>query len=173
MDGFPAGITAALSIGERGTQLSMRSFHTGTREISLDGIILLLEGRDLISHGDTDLVQRKNWFETVKDADEFVRRFQEQGAYADIDKRHLLLLWRIIHEGEGEKSLSRVWLSSRSIVSGLAGGNARQFLVESIAKKESRSDDSAIGKLLRNCPFTGSETAQAHSTKVTNPQEER
>jgi len=40
--GYPVGILAAQSIGERGTQLSMRGFHTGEREIDLEDIRTLI-----------------------------------------------------------------------------------------------------------------------------------
>lgn len=44
---FPAGLIAAQSIGERGTQLSMQSFHTGERAISLLEIEHLFENRSI------------------------------------------------------------------------------------------------------------------------------
>ncbi len=40
--GYPAGLVAAQSIGERGTQLSMQSFHTGARAFTPDSVHAIL-----------------------------------------------------------------------------------------------------------------------------------
>ncbi len=44
--GYPAGLVAAQSIGERGTQLSMQSFHTAKRAFTPDRIRKLLNSRE-------------------------------------------------------------------------------------------------------------------------------
>src|ERR1035441_8244302 len=43
--GFPVGLIAAQSIGERGTQLSMQSFHTGQKAFSILDVLDILDGR--------------------------------------------------------------------------------------------------------------------------------
>jgi hypothetical protein len=45
--GYPAGLVAAQSIGERGTQLSMQSFHTGARAFTPDSVHAILSDRAL------------------------------------------------------------------------------------------------------------------------------
>lgn len=156
MDGFPAGLVAAQSISERGTQLSMRSFHTGTREISMDGIIAALEGSDW--QEEEGQWHETNWFNNPDGAIGFVKRFKGQKAYEYIDDRHLLLLWRIIYvSGDGDKALKNIWTSTRGILSGLAGENARKFLIQMIRDKEKKTDGSAMGRLLLNRPFVGME----------------
>lgn len=155
MANFPAGIVAAQSIGERGTQLSMRSFHTGTREISLDGLISLLEGKDWQEDSNGNWCV-KNWFDTPDSANGFVERFKKQSAYKDLNDRHLLLLWRIIHEcGGDKKALKHVWNNTRGILSGMAGESVKKFILQMISEKVSMPDDSAMGRLLRNHSFVG------------------
>lgn len=77
--GMPIGLIAAQSLGERGTQLSMRVFHAGRNEINFDKVAGLMRGTDL-----------------VEDGNEFVIRLR-QGAYANIDERYFLLLWKALN----------------------------------------------------------------------------
>jgi hypothetical protein len=90
--GFRAGIVAAQSIGERGTQLSMQSFHAGKKEIDIMQVrrVLGLAGANA-----------KFQFLEPSEADAFVKFFKdpdgETKAYRDLDDRHLLLLWTVLH----------------------------------------------------------------------------
>ena len=90
--GFRAGMVAAQSIGERGTQLSMQSFHAGKKEIDIMQVrrVLGLAGSD-----------SKFQFLDPSEADAFVQFFKnsegETKAYRDLDDRHLLLLWTVLH----------------------------------------------------------------------------
>lgn len=78
-DGMPIGLVAAQSLGERGTQLSMRVFHAGNADIDLDGVDRIMRGR-----------------EKIKDANEFVEKLMKQEAYAKIDRRYFELLWKVL-----------------------------------------------------------------------------
>jgi hypothetical protein len=87
--GFPAGLIAAQSIGERGTQLSMQSFHAGTRKINIHDVrsILGLGGRQNL---------REFGFRNFDEAPKFVARFQEAEAYQQLSRRHLEVLWKVL-----------------------------------------------------------------------------
>lgn len=77
-DGMPIGLIAAQSLGERGTQLSMRVFHAGNAEIDLDGVVKIMTGR-----------------QQMENADDFVKALRK-GAYAGIDRRYFELLWKVL-----------------------------------------------------------------------------
>jgi DNA-directed RNA polymerase beta' subunit len=89
---FPAGLIAAQSIGERGTQLSMQSFHTGEKSFTIQTVLGLLDGE-----------QSARFFQTPEGAMQFLAEMMEskQGEkkkpYKDLEKRHFQVLWRCIH----------------------------------------------------------------------------
>lgn len=90
--GYPAGLIAAQSIGERGTQLSMKSAHAGKSQVDIEFVrALILSGKK------------------AKTYDEFYKCLcGEDGAitpYRDLDPRHVQLLWRVL-AGYGTKSLN-------------------------------------------------------------------
>lgn len=96
--GYPAGLIAAQSIGERGTQLSMQSFHTGARAVSMAGVLAklglrkesvedLLDGMDGAAPGHPA---------APAPVEEFVSYFKSVGAYESILDRHIEILWRVI-----------------------------------------------------------------------------
>ena len=91
--GYPAGLIAAQSIGERGTQLSMQSFHTGTRAFDMSVVRKILSGKDEGADG-----QKIDYFDGMEKASEFVKRFKSESAYSDILDRHFELLWRILFD---------------------------------------------------------------------------
>ena len=141
---FPAGLVAAQSIGERGTQLSMRAYHTGQQEASLAVVNAIMEGRDPLPEPPV------NWFETIERAECFVTRMKTLKPYENIDRRHLYLVWRVIHETPGDKkSLTAAWQAQRSVLSGLVGDAPWKFIAEFVAHATPLPDDSAIGRLLR------------------------
>lgn len=118
-DGYPAGLIAAQSVGERGTQLSMQSFHTAERQMSIDDVDSLLKGKDP-APGSGDREPGYNWFRVESDAKEFVKRMHREKGYTNIDERHLLLIWLIIHMSE-KKTLTSAWENNRSGLSALIG----------------------------------------------------
>lgn len=100
--GFPAGLIAAQSIGERGTQLSMQSFHTGTRGVNLEDVKKGLEGFKF--NQDKEEYEKTDWFSDLKGAHEFINSLKDINAYKDIEARHFQVLWKAIFDSN-EKTL--------------------------------------------------------------------
>ncbi|MBI5818310.1 MAG: hypothetical protein HZA88_04925 [Verrucomicrobia bacterium] len=123
--GFPAGLIAAQSIGERGTQLSMQSFHTGEKGVSIQGV-----RQNLGSLG------RKRFFKTVNGADSFIKEMQGLEAYEGLLDRHFQILWRVIHDSDG-KSLESAAESAGLMTRISFKAQARQLLLGAYFKKSS------------------------------------
>jgi hypothetical protein len=83
---FPAGLIAAQSIGERGTQLSMQSFHIGEKSFTIQTVLGLLDGEE-----------SARFFQMSQNAGEFGSEMRKAKPYKDIDGRHFQVLWRCIH----------------------------------------------------------------------------
>ena len=94
--GFPAGLIAAQSIGERGTQLSMQSFHTGQRGIDIEYVENALNGK--IFNDKKNEFEECDWFSDVTKAHAFISLLKNDNVYKDIEDRHFQILWRVIHE---------------------------------------------------------------------------
>ena len=88
--GFPVGLIAAQSIGERGTQLSMQSFHTGQRAFSIGIIRRILQATEKSYFCDIDEAFR--FAQDLKDGDG-----KDNKPYKDVRDRHFHVLWRVIH----------------------------------------------------------------------------
>ena len=88
--GRPVGLLAALSVGERGTQLSMQAFHAGQRAVSVDDVLRIFQG------GDPEAPD-EGWFGDPKNCAGFVARFKQIPAYEQIAERHLRVIWRVLH----------------------------------------------------------------------------
>ena len=136
-DGFPAGLLAAQSFGERGTQLSMQSFHTAEKQISAREILSLMNGRDPRS-----LFGKWSWFKYEGLVDGFISRIREAGAYESLDERHLRLIWRAVYDGSLLGSSTR-WnnglrlaLESAWPLAGLVGPNQRAALDDALDREE-------------------------------------
>jgi hypothetical protein len=94
--GLPIGLLAALSVGERGTQLSMQSFHTGHKAISIHDINAIFDDRS----------PSFEWF-SPQHADAFVQELQSQDAYRSLDKRWLQVVWKTLSKhGSLRKTLN-------------------------------------------------------------------
>lgn len=105
--GFPAGLIAAQSIGERGTQLSMQSFHTGQRAFSIATVRAILAGRD-----------ENGYFSKPENATRFVADLKRSDAYRDVLDRHFHVLWKAIHRSPGKSLRSAV--EARDFVAAMA-----------------------------------------------------
>jgi DNA-directed RNA polymerase beta' subunit len=90
---FPVGLIAAQSIGERGTQLSMQSFHTGQKAFSILDVLDILDSR-----------KEANVFDRPQDAPLFITLMQQSSAYRGLRDCHFQILWRVIHRSP-ERSL--------------------------------------------------------------------
>lgn len=95
--GYPAGLITAQSIGERGTQLSMQSFHTGTRAFDMSVVRTILSGKD-----------EAKYFDGIEKAPEFVKRFKDESAYHGLLDCHFELLWRVLFDDNEKHSLNSV-----------------------------------------------------------------
>ncbi len=129
-EGFPAGLIAAQSFGERGTQLSMQSFHTGTRAISLKSVEDMLK----VDCG------------TAKKRDALFRALSEIPAYKKLDRRHLQL---ICLEFSRHGSLRDQPGEEASLFSMLAGSYQWQSILKAIEAKTSEDvNASPFGRLM-------------------------
>lgn len=131
--GFAAGLVAAQSIGERGTQLSMQSFHTSQKGISIDRVEARLD-------------RQPERFSNPDDAASFVAFMREANAYGNLDERHLLLLWRAIHESDGKTLRSACrsgdWLERAAFERQV------EYLLEAAASGAEATLDSPAGRRL-------------------------
>jgi len=92
--GYPAGLIAAQSIGERGTQLSMKSAHAGKSQVDIEFVrTLILSGKKAETYD--------AFYKCLCGED------GETTPYRDLDPRHVQLLWRVL-AGCEKKSLSGV-----------------------------------------------------------------
>ena len=92
--GYPAGLIAAQSIGERGTQLSMKSAHVGGSQVDIEFV------RTFIMKGNKAGTYNEFYKYLCGDDDDIT-------PYHDLDMRHVQLLWRVLDRYE-EKSLNSV-----------------------------------------------------------------
>jgi len=115
-DQYPAGLIAAQSIGERGTQLSMASFHTGDSAVTIK-----------------DVVRRIKY--EKEDFNSFCKKLKSVSAYKNIEDRHFKLMW-IAFNSSGSKSLENLWENSRSTFSALGGPGASTYLKENKTGKD-------------------------------------
>ncbi|MEI7614779.1 MAG: hypothetical protein WCK63_17915, partial [Betaproteobacteria bacterium] len=126
--GFPVGLVAAQSIGERGTQLSMQSFHTGVRAITPRMV--------------TDLFERRGkWkgsmvFDDLAGFSEFVMWIKGNiSAFKDLDEIHLKMVWLAIHRSSG-KTLTSAWTDSAGSIGRLAGTDQLKSLIAGIGTSD-------------------------------------
>ena len=146
--GFPAGLIAAQSFGERGTQLSMQSFHTAEKQLSIDEVVSLLNGKDPISNPDSGNEEAGyNWFSNGNDAEAFVERIRREKGYRNIDERHLLLIWLIIHTSD-KKTLASAWECNRSALPALVGPGQWKALLSAIRYKWTDDLSSQLVKVM-------------------------
>ena len=118
--GYPAGLIAAQSIGERGTQLSMKSAHVGGSQVDIEFV------RTLIMKGNKAGTYNEFYKYLCGDDDDIT-------PYHDLDMRHVQLLWRVLDRYE-KKSLNSALdkihehTDMESIAHGLASGTIATFL---------------------------------------------
>lgn len=140
----PDGLVAAQSIGERGTQLAMRTFHAGEREFDID------QARMLFLKGENAAGGR------IKNTDAFIEKAKSFKEYEKIDPAHFKILWKAL-EKAGGKSLDSVIGSSGSDFAWLLLREQSNRLKELIANGQSISLDSPFAKVLFN-GFAGQAT---------------
>ena len=103
--GFPAGLIAAQSIGERGTQLSMQSFHTGQgtfgRAFNIGFVRRTLEGAEGFHFSDISEVPA--FIERLREGD-----LKENKPYEKLTDRHFHVLWRVLASSPGHSLRSAI-----------------------------------------------------------------
>jgi len=134
---FPAGLIAAQSIGERGTQLSMQSFHTGEKVFSIQNVLAILDGKE-----------SEGCFEGAKGAKAFIEAMKVSDAYRKLENRHFEILWRVISQSQA-KSLKSAIQSSGLITRIAFENQARQILLGA-AIADSGSLDEPVSRVLFN-----------------------
>ncbi|MBT4207153.1 hypothetical protein HOE22_02285, partial [Candidatus Woesearchaeota archaeon] len=111
-DNFPAGLIAAQSIGERCTQLTMSSFHSGEKGVTLSDVEKIL----------SDL---------PKDFNRFYQRLHGIPALKNIRKEHFRMLWLVIKRSSDE-TLNSAIKQGYSPISSTVGidsfGNIKGYL---------------------------------------------
>ena len=135
--GFPAGLIAAQSIGERGTQLSMQSFHTGEKVFSIQNVLAILEGRE-----------NEGCFEGANGAKVFIEAMKVSDAYKKLDDRHFEILRRVISQSPA-KSLKSATQASGLITRIAFENQAEQILLGAVSA-DSGSLDEPVSRVLFN-----------------------
>lgn len=126
--GMPIGLIAAQSLGERGTQLSMRVFHTGGHEIDFEKVAKLMRGTDI-----------------ANDPSAFVKALKK-GAYAKIDERYFQLLWMAL-KAAPKKKLSSIEGDPFAM---LARGSQMKMLWQYASEDKAILLDSPFARVLFN-----------------------
>lgn len=141
--GYPIGIIAAQSIGERGTQLSMKGFHTGAQAVNIDALIKeLATDNGFTKFSDKSLGLNKfiDWLDHFK-------------VYKNIDPRHKQLLWRVICESgiPGKQSIVRAiekTCEGHVFASLASPRNQWSLIAKAIREKTRETPDSPLAKTM-------------------------
>lgn len=104
LPGFPAGLIAAQSIGERGTQLSMQSFHVGESALNIQWVRFALG----LGTPPPGVKTMPFAFADPEQAQDFVRQMKEIKVYGELLDRHFQILWRTLYDLGSERKLSNV-----------------------------------------------------------------
>jgi len=135
---YRAGLIAAQSIGERGTQLSMQAFHTGEQVVSINDV--------------RNILTNQKYFSAASSLPRFKKRMVKMEAYKHIDLRHLELLWRVIHEAKekADRTLRGVIRvrTAKDLFIGLGQDGQREYIYDCIKSNRSSEPHSAIAKIL-------------------------
>lgn len=150
-EGYPAGLIAAQSLGERGTQLSMKSFQTGSKIVNIEDLLKRLKDGDLSS------------FEGADGPAKLIKCFRTFKVYDEIKSCHIQLLWRCLFEsgGTGKKNLKEAVEKAceGTIFASLSSPhNQWQMLLKSIQNKALESPASHLAT-----EFIGSQGSQVAS----------
>ena len=135
--GFPAGLIAAQSIGERGTQLSMQSFHTGEKVFSIQNVLAILNGRE--SGG---------CFEGAKGAKAFIEAMKVSDAYRKLANRHFEILWRVIARSPAKSLKSAI--QSSGLITRIAFENQAKQILLGASTAASGSLNEPVSRVLFN-----------------------
>ena len=96
-DGYPAGLIAAQSIGERGTQLSMKSAHASGRQVDIESVRKLINAKEKSEERDKRAITGYGDFYTRL----CLSSDGKETPYHELDPRHIQLLWRVLERYPG------------------------------------------------------------------------
>ncbi|MEI6166534.1 MAG: hypothetical protein WCS52_05010 [bacterium] len=139
-DGYPAGLIAAQSIGERGTQLALKVSHSGAREMEIEEFEKVLRGKEnfKLKSGPEELLSYLD------------KNFKALG---NIEMRHRLLLWRIIASSDNHTFNSTFTQETKSnVFAGLVGKDLWHYISRAIFKGFKADESSALTKVIRGFP---------------------
>ena len=137
--GFPAGLIAAQSIGERGTQLAMRSFHVGESQVDIHTVRSILgDGAKRSDSGSP--------FAEPTQAQKFVADMKGADAYKHLMGRHFELLWKVLHQSDGKSLLSAIQL--HDVITRLAHRDPTRLILEAAMRRESAPGTGPFAKVL-------------------------
>ena len=135
--GFPAGLIAAQSIGERGTQLSMQSFHTGEKVFSIQNVLAILDGKE-----------SEGCFKGERGAKTFIEAMKVSDAYKKLKNRHFEILWRVISQSPAKSLKSAI--QSSGLITRIAFENQANQILLGAANADSGSLDEPVSRVLFN-----------------------
>ncbi len=189
-ESWPAGLLAAQSFGERGTQLSMQAFHTGERTHPVEEVAALLHGdpdaamrvfgreddgevvlRDAASleaevFGDRAAAEEllallggrppedglRALLSCAAGAPLFVRLLRHRfPAYGRLDRRHLELIWLVLHasrDDDGDAGLGVAWRRTRSPLAALVAAPQLEALLQAVEGDEADPLGHPLARLL-------------------------
>jgi DNA-directed RNA polymerase beta' subunit len=116
-DNYPAGLIAAQSIGERCTQLTMSSFHSGEKGVTLDDVEKILSNLPDEFH-------------------QFYNELHSVPALKDIGKEHFKMLWLVI-KSSSDETLSKAINNGHSALSVSVGIDGFRSITKSMKYKNS------------------------------------
>ena len=125
-NGFPIGLIAALAIGERGTQLSMKSAHTGGGKNDFESVRSLIFRGSYMKEDDgkKERISNESW-----DWQAFYANILDLSMdYEKVSRRHFEVLWRRLEELSGRCLLDKdgKFQACRSGLDALAFGLSEQ-----------------------------------------------
>lgn len=139
-NGFPVGLIAAQTIGERGTQLSMQSFHASKKGFS--GLV------DIRNALDEEKLPERRYFSSIEGAETFTRDLKSLKEYADILDRHFHVLWRAIHDSSHHSLASAI--QCQDGWANIAFQNQAVNILNAALTGQTLSLESPIGRVLYN-----------------------
>jgi hypothetical protein len=129
-DMYPAGLIAAQSIGERCTQLTMSSFHSGEKGVSLSDVEKLLA-------------------DTPDNFNSFFENLHEVSALKNIKEEHFFVLWSAI-KASPDSTLNSAIKSGQTNLSAAASIDGLGMILQFIKSSESVSSEHPMDDLIQS-----------------------
>jgi DNA-directed RNA polymerase beta' subunit len=173
--GYPAGILAGQSVGERGTQLSMQTFHTGTAALPIRSIRQLFMKGEIKLNERSDLLKNLAKTQNLPDLLDGLMS-QVLATYKDgVSPIHFEVLLSIMkrHGWQGLSAVARDW-RRRGFLAAASYGHVQQVLAEAALSKASDQIRSLKAQIIIGVPKRpqgGGEARGSSARGDTSPQE--